>query len=120
MDKKEKKKVLDSLIEIANNDNYKEIFDTLLDSSQDLEIKSHIINPMASTLIEFYSHALSIYGFNKSSELTHYILNTFLKHMISYRRLSRTEILNAISFKPEMNESELSFKEKIIKNSRKL
>lgn len=120
MNKKEKKSLIDSFIAIENTDNYKEIFDILLDSSQDLEIKSHIINPIATTLLQFYSDGLKLFGFNKSYELTDKLIKTYLKHMISYKRLSRIEILNAISCKPEMNESELTMKEKLIKNSKKL
>ena len=119
-EKQERKRVIDSFIEMSNNDNYKEIFDNLLDSENDIEVKTHIINPMATTLLMFYSHSLKVFGYQEPSDLVFFLMNTFFKHMFSYKRLSRTEILNAISYQAELQESESSLKEKIKKNATKL
>lgn len=118
--KTEQKQLIDSFIEMNSNDNYKEIFDTLLDSDNNLELKTHIVNPIATTLIQFYSESLNIFGYSEPSKLVDSLLHTFLSHMVSYKRLSRTEILNAIAFKPELDITESSVIEKIKKNATKL
>ncbi|MBY9021678.1 MAG: hypothetical protein KGD67_11520 [Candidatus Lokiarchaeota archaeon] len=119
-EKQERKRVIDSFIEMSNNDNYKEIFDNLLDSENDLELKTHIVNPMATTLLMFYSHSLKVFGYQEPSDLVDFLMNTYFKHMLSYKRLSRTEILNAISYQFELQENEYSLKEKLKKNVNKL
>ena len=119
--KKERKRIIDSFIEMSNNDNnYKEIFDNLLDSENNLEVKTHIINPMATTLMKFYAYSLKHFGYNEPSDLANSLMDTFFKHMFSYKRLSRTEILNAISYQQEQQESEYNLREKIKKNVNKL
>jgi len=116
----DKKKLIDSFIDITEQNNYKEIFEILLDSTKDLELKSHIINPLALASLQFYSYALKVYGFKKSHEITKYLIKMYLKNMIGYKRLGRSEIFNTLAFNPNTNENELSLKEKLIKNAKKL
>ena len=73
------------------------ILNNLLDGSKDLDLKTHIHKPkQLSALITFANYLKSI-GLKDTSVLIIDFVKEFLRKMVSYKRLSRIEIIKAIS-----------------------
>ena len=73
------------------------ILNNLLDGSKDLDLKTHIFKPkQLSALITFADYLKSL-GLTEVSVLIIDFLKDFLRKMVSYKRLSRVEIVKAIS-----------------------
>jgi len=73
------------------------ILNNLLDGSKDLDLKTHIHKPkQLSALITFAKYLESL-GLSELSVLIIDFVKDFLRKMISYKRLSRLEIVKAIS-----------------------
>jgi hypothetical protein len=94
-----------SLITTLNN---------LLESEHNLELKSHIIRPLELTVLGFIAEAIKMYGFEESSILIDNFITRFLKNMVSYKRLSRIEIIKAISNLQETTNDDLTNAQKLI------
>ena len=77
-----------SLITTLNN---------LLDSEHNLELKTHIHKPLNLTILELITEYIKVSGYEQPSDLLTNFITNFRKNMISYKRLSRTEIIKAIS-----------------------
>ena len=77
-----------SLITTLNN---------LLDGSNDLDLKTHIVKPKQLASLISYANYLKTIGLTKTSKLIIDFVKDFLRKMVSYKRLSRTEIIKAIS-----------------------
>lgn len=89
--------LLNDFIE-SNDITLQQILNNLLDGSKDLELKTHIFKPkqLASLMI------LSDYSNGKeltkvSNLIDNFVNNYYLRYMVSFKRLSRTEIIKAIS-----------------------
>jgi len=84
-----------SLITTLNN---------LLESKDNLELKTHIIRPLELTVLGFIAEVINMYGYNEPSLLIKNFITSFLKNMVSYKRLSRIEIIKAISNLQQTND----------------
>lgn len=74
-----------------------EILSNLLDGEQNLDLKTHIFKPkQLASLIVLGEHLDSL-GFKKSSGVIAGFVQVYLRYMVSYKRLSRQEIIKAVS-----------------------
>ena len=74
-----------------------QILNNLLDGKENLELKSHIFKPKALAGLKSLSEYLHELGYVKSSEIIKKFVRTYLEYMVSYKRLSRTEIIKAFT-----------------------
>ena len=73
------------------------ILNNLIDGEKNLDLKTHILKPkQLSGLVVLQSYLKSI-DLPNSSKLIENFMTTFKRLMVSYKRLSRTEIIKAIS-----------------------
>lgn len=77
-----------SLITTLNN---------LLDSENNLHLKTHIHKPTHITILTLIADYIELSGYSEPSVLLLDFIENFLGNMVSYKRLSRTEIIKAIS-----------------------
>lgn len=100
----EKKNLLDFFIE-GNQKGYQEILNVMLEGDNDLDLKTHITKPkqLASlyTLQEYISAKLP-----STALLIDIFTQKFLRYMVSFKRMSRIEIIKALSI-VTANESDL-------------
>jgi len=73
------------------------ILNNLLDGSKDLDLKTHIIKPKQLASLVSYANYLNTIELTKTSELIIDFVKDFLRKMVSYKRLSRIEVIKAIS-----------------------
>lgn len=74
-----------------------EILVNLLDGEQNLDLKTHIHKPKQLTSLVVLSKYLKTNKCSVSSELLNSFIKKYLRYMVSFNRLSRTEIVKAIS-----------------------
>ena len=95
-----------------NETSLQEILNSLINYDDNLDLKTHILQP--KNLASFY--ILGVYlemkGYEQSAEVIKIFLDKFSRNMVSYKRLSRTEIIKAISSNLEQKQE--------IKGSKKL
>lgn len=73
------------------------ILNNLIEADKNLDLKTHIFKPkQLSSLIVIQEYFKSI-GLNISSDLIKSFMKHFKRLMVSYKRLSRIEIIKAIS-----------------------
>ena len=78
-------------------DSYIKILNNLLDGSKNLELKTHIFKPkQLASLITFANYLKSIELTSSSIFIIDFVKD-YLTKMVSYKRLSRTEIIKAVS-----------------------
>ena len=73
------------------------ILNNLLDAEKNLELKTHIYKPKQLTSLVILGNYLKNLGLIKSAKIIETFTKTYLEYMISYKRLSRIEIIKAIS-----------------------
>ena len=73
-----------------------QILNNLLDS-ENIELKTHIHKPLNLAILKLISDYIRLSGYKEPSELLDNFILIFLKYMVSYKRLSRTEIIKAIT-----------------------
>lgn len=73
------------------------ILNNLLDGSKDLDLKTHITKPKQLASLISYANYLETIELTKTSKLIIDFVNDFLRKMVSYKRLSRIEVVKAIS-----------------------
>jgi len=88
--------VLNELMEIQSS-SFKEILNDLLDGDENLDLKTHVFKPKDLASLNVISLLLENMGYRKSSNLVIQFIEIYLRYMVSYKRLSRTEIIKAIS-----------------------
>jgi len=88
--------VLNELMEIQDS-SFKEILNNLLDGEENLDLKTHVFKPKELASLNVVSLLLETMGFTKSSNLVLQFIEIYLRYMVSYKRLSRSEIIRAIS-----------------------
>jgi len=102
--------VLNELMEIQSS-SFKEILNDLLDGDENLDLKTQIFKPKDLASLNVISVLLENMGFNKSSNLVMQFIEVYLRYMVSYKRLSRSEIIKAISnVAQEISESDSTSK----------
>lgn len=88
--------VLSELMEVQDS-SFKEILNNLLDGEQNLDLKTHVHKPKELASLNVIAMLLETMGYNKSSDLVMRFIEIYLRYMVSFKRLSRTEIIRAIS-----------------------
>ena len=73
------------------------ILNNLLDGSKDLDLKTHIHKPKKLSALITFANYLKSLGLSEVSVLIIDFVKDFLRKMVSYNRLSRMEIVKAIS-----------------------
>jgi len=92
---------------------YQEILNVLLDGEENLDLKTHIIRPKHLAALYTLANVLKTCGYHKSSKLLHDFITQYLRYMISYKRLSRGEIIKALTTVVQENDSVEGFKKLI-------
>ena len=88
--------ILNDLMEIQDS-SFKEILNNLLDGEENLDLKTHIHKPKELASLNVISIMLETMGYNKSSNLVIQFIEIYLRYMVSFKHLSRSEIIRAIS-----------------------
>lgn len=93
--------MLDDLIPTESS-TFEEILNTLLKGDKDLDLKTHIHNPKNLAILKSIADYLKneLKDIDEKQEIANIIYNfleTFLRYMISFDRLSRKEIIKAIA-----------------------
>lgn len=86
-----------------------QILNNLLDGKHNLELKTHIFKPKALAGLKSISQYLEVNGYKKSSNIIKDFIKQYLEYMVSYKRLSRTEIIKAFTYSNRMESNETSF-----------
>lgn len=89
-------KALNELSE-AKSLSIQEILNNLLDGEQNLDLKTHIFKPKDLSALYVLGSYLNRNKATHSSEIISEFITIYLRYMVSYKRLSRTEIIKAIS-----------------------
>jgi len=73
------------------------ILNNLLDGSKDLDLKTHIFKPKKIASLGSYAFYLKSIKLKKcAKQIINFVID-FLRKMVSFNRLSRIEVVNAIS-----------------------
>lgn len=83
------------------------ILEQLLDS-KDVELKSEVHNPIALSKLKALAIALEICKLKNSSKVIDKFIEWYLKYMVSYKRQSRKEAVNAIARMLEERETTIT------------
>ncbi len=86
-----------------------QILNNLLDGKENLELKSHIFKPKAIAGLKSLANYLEVLDYPKSSEIIKKFIRNYLEYMVSYKRLSRTEIIKAFTYSNRTESSENPF-----------
>jgi len=73
------------------------ILNNLIEGDKNLDLKTHIFKPKQLAGLVVIQEYLKIIGLTKSSDLIKSFMKHFKRLMVSYKRLSRIEIIKAIS-----------------------
>lgn len=94
-EKPPKKRLLDFFIE-GNNKGYQEILNVMLEGDNDLDLKTHVLKPKKLsalyTLQEYIEFKLP-----STALLIDLFTTKFNRYMVSFKRMSRIEIIKALS-----------------------
>ena len=91
------------------DDSLKKILNNLLDGSTDLDLKTHIFKPKQLSALISFANYLKTRELKNSAKLIIDFVKDYLRKMVSYKRLSRTEIIKAFQ---SINEREIQEKQK--------
>ena len=82
-----------------------QILNNLLDGSKNLDLKTHIFKPkQLASLVILSSHLKNI-GLKNSSKIIDAFIVKYERYMVSFKRLSRKEIVSAFSSLMEKKEN---------------
>jgi len=95
-----------------------EILVSLLKADKDLDFKTHINSPMALTGLYLLGKQLKSNQLIISAKIIETFIEKYLKYMVSYNRLGRTEIVKAISSLLDKETISMSFSEKLTSNQK--
>jgi len=84
-------------LEDINEVSIQEILINMLDGEKNLDLKTHIHKPKQLSALVILSKYLKDNNCVKSSKLLDAFLLKFLRYMVSFDRLSRIEVIEAIS-----------------------
>lgn len=76
----------------------------MLDGTDNLDLKTHIYKPKQLASLNICSDFVKGLEWSVSSDLIKKFIEIYLRYMVSYRRLSRTEIIQALSHVIEVEE----------------
>ncbi len=92
-----------------NKISFQQILNNLLDGKENLELKSHIFKPKALAGLKSLSNYLKVLKYPTSAEVIDKFITTYLEYMISYKRLSRTEVIKAFTLTNRTDDNEQPF-----------
>lgn len=84
-------------LEEISETSLQEILINMLDGENNLDLKSHIHKPKQLTSLVVLSKYLKANQCTLSSKIIDSFIEKYLRYMVSFDRLSRTEIIKAIS-----------------------
>ena len=105
-------KGVDDLNEITET-SLNDILMRMLEGDKDLDLKTHIISPINLARLKFCSDFLKMEKLPESSKLISDFITTLNRYMVSFDRLSRTEIIKAISSLLDKEQVRLTLSEKL-------
>ena len=122
-----KKSVMDKMIpEEVDDLSLQKILNSLLDAEKNLELKTHIYNPKDLAGLYIWSEYLDVElptqkndegkTFSLSGDAIKSYITIYLKYMISKDRLSRGEIIKAVSSMFDKETIRMSISEKMTSN----
>ena len=76
---------------------FEKILNALLDGDKNLDLKTHINKPKQLASLKIIQDVLKSAKCDKSSELIDSFTKKYLRYMVSFQRMSRTETIRAIS-----------------------
>lgn len=85
-----------------------EILNNLLDGEQNLDLKTHIFKPKQLSALFVLGSYLDQNGIERSAGVISEFIQIYLRYMVSFKRMSRTEIIKAISALKEVENKESS------------
>jgi len=88
--------VLSELTEV-NDISLNEILSNLLDGEKNLDLKTHIFKPKQLSVLFVLGSYLNGNGAKHTSGIIAEFIQIYLRYMVSFDRLSRVEIIKAIS-----------------------
>ena len=106
------KEIFDGVNEVS----FQEILINLLDGEQNLDLKTHIIKPKQVTSLETITEYLKNNKCNNSGKILAFFTKRYKRNMVSFNRLSRIEIIKAVSSLLEADSVSMNFSEKMTKN----
>ena len=89
-------KALSELSEV-NDISLNEILSNLLDGEKNLDLKTHIFRPKQLSSLFVLGSYLNNNGAKHTSGIISEFLQIYLRYMVSYNRLSRIEVIKAVS-----------------------
>jgi len=81
----------------SNEVSIQQILNNLLNNDKNLELKTRVFKPKKLSALLTFAKYLKIVKLPISSKLITDFIADYLKYMISYKGLSRIEVINAIS-----------------------
>jgi len=81
----------------TKNISLQKILNNLIEGDENLDLKTHIFKPKQLASLIVIQEYLENIGLTNSSDLIKSFMKHFKRLMVSYKRLSRTEIIKAIS-----------------------
>lgn len=90
-----KKRLLDFFIE-GNNKGYQEILNVMLEAGDDLDLKTHVTKPKKLASLYTFQEYVSV-NIPSTSVLLDIFTVKYLRYMVSFKRMSRIEIIKALS-----------------------
>ena len=93
-----------------------DILISLLEGDKDLDLKTHILSPLNLARLKMISFFLKLQDYPDSSNLISEFIKTLNRYMVSFDRLSRTEIIKAVSSLLDKERVSLSISEKLTTN----
>jgi len=88
--------VLDEIIK-TEEISLQQILNNLLSGDKDLDLKTHIHRPKQLASLVVMSNHLDDTGFDGSAKLIDKFINKYSRYMVSFKRMSRIEIIKALS-----------------------
>ena len=110
--KLEKQDLIDNPLKDLSKDNkitLQQILNNLLDGKENLELKSHIFKPKALAGLKSLSNYLEVLDYPKSSAIITAFIRNYLEYMVSYKRLSRIEIIKAFTYSNRVENNKEGF-----------
>ena len=97
----------------VNEQSVLDFLSKLLEGDENLDLKTHIHKPKQFTSLEVLQKYLKDNQCNACSKLLTMFILKYRRNMVSYKRLSRTESIKAVSSLLDKETLKMSFTEKI-------
>lgn len=91
------------------------ILNDLINAKENLDMKTEINNPLSLSALKTLSHYIKKRNLNITSYYINYFIKVYLRYMVSNKRRSRKEIVNALINLKEDEEKESKIKAELEK-----